>query len=108
MTRDPPYHGYDRWVTVWQEDEPEPERIYHPPENEALILALAQGAVSAKSLTAERQPRKPRHDRVIAQAKKGGASSVTTVDGVTYRFGNTDTDDVSRELAAFEARHAKA
>lgn len=36
----------------------------------------------------ERQPRKPRLKTFLDRAKKAGANSVTTPDGVTYRFGD--------------------
>jgi hypothetical protein len=40
MTRDPQYHEDDRWVTVLEEDPPEGERLYLPPEWEPFAQAL--------------------------------------------------------------------
>jgi hypothetical protein len=54
----------------------------------------------------KRRPRKPTLANELRQAKKVGATSVTTADGVTFRFGETEPrDELDRELAEWEARH---
>jgi hypothetical protein len=53
---------------------------------------------------AKAAPRRSRVDRVIAQAKKAGASSVTTADGVTVTFGTEQPETNPFEIEAARLR----
>jgi hypothetical protein len=113
------------YITLHAADEPSPECLAAfnefldafgslTPEQQAIAASAArQWALDSEQRQALKRQRKPRRKTIIDQAKKAGANSITTPDGVTYRFEaeqQTDTDRESTaddELERWRRKHAR-
>jgi hypothetical protein len=94
---------------LWQCERQSRERRWQREHQEALE-ALAQLTALAKRGERRRRPSEATEINRIEKATRRTVTGVTVApDGSrTYTVGTTNTDDVERELAAFEARHGQA